>query len=218
MDIALGKFFLDVLRDIVALFGNVRSREGMRVPAGAFLELYGSVVRLEGLVQRIHASRQDKNAADNVVAFFDEVGAFGEVLRKLNLDAIDVYYPHLGSSLQRVLGEDVQLAAAAEHALGPIAALRPIRLRKIVATYVRNYDPKGVPMWRPGRDLDTAIRRSRRAGQPWWETKTAQRAIVELSEHLPRLRRVLAGAIRGTWRFSDVAGLPGANSSARKRA
>jgi hypothetical protein len=211
MEIALGKFFLDALKELRDVFTKAQDRRDNLVATGTFLELYGSATRLQGYALHIRTVRESKGKAGSLGealrAFFDEVHHFGEVLRKANLSAIDVFHPQLGAELARVVGADASLEGTFAHSIAPRYKLKPGQLKNVVDLYVNHYEVCDGGAWNAEREMSYQLPR-------WWdpegqwESDAVWGRFEELSSHLQEFRAVIGDVIKTTWDFKELATLP----------
>ena len=211
MDIALGKFFLDVLKELRDIFTKAQNRRDNLVASGTFLELYGSATRLQGYAQRIRAARESKDKAGSVGeafrAFFEEIHHFGEVLRKANLSAIEVFHPQLGAELARIVYGDISLQAEFERNIAPRYKLEPGQLKNLVDLYVNHYGFEMGGAWNAEHEMRYSL--------PWWldpegkwDSDVIWVCFEELFGYLQEFRIVIADVIRVTWDFKELATIP----------
>lgn len=211
MDIALGKFFLDALKELRDVFTKAQDRRNNLIATGTFLELYGSATRLQGYAQHIRNVRESKGNAGSLEEalrmFFEEIHHFGEVLRKANLSAIDVFHPQLGAELARVVGADASLQGTFAHDIAPRYKLSPGPLKTIVDLYVNHYGVHDGGAWNAEREMSYQLPRWWDAeGQ--WDSDPVWERFEELSGHLQEFRAVIGEVIRTTWDFKELATLP----------
>lgn len=216
MDVALGKFFLDALKELRDVFVKAQARKDNLVAVGTFLELYGSATRLEGYATRLHGlegtDRTSQAAGELLREFFDEVHHFGELLRKANLSAIEVYHPELASELARVIGEDASLIGTFTHHIAPRFSLKPSKLQKIVDLYVNFYGVHDGGAWHAERELRYGLPHYRDEAETWDRPAVWER-FKELAAYLAAFRAVIGEVIRSTWDFKELATLPSTKKS-----
>ena len=116
MDVVLGKFFLDALKELRDILTKGRDRKENLIAVGTFLELYGCATRLEGYAGKVQRTQQDEAdtalLAESLRNFFNELRSFSFFLRSANLAAIEIYHPQLAAELERIVGVDADLAGS----------------------------------------------------------------------------------------------------------
>jgi hypothetical protein len=206
MEIALGSLILDVIKEIGNIFATAKDKEQNLIALGTFLELYGSVTRLKGYAQRIVVQQEATSSptvpvGDLLREFFDELGAFGEIFRRANLDAIEVFHPDLAHEIREAYGQEILVSY---YFTGPLAAqynLNVSKLEKIINLYkAEDHD------WNPFFSIESRVPGFRPSEE--WNTPEVWSNFEMMSDQLESFRKAIGDVIRETWDFKDLATLP----------
>ena len=210
MDVVLGKFFLDALKELRDILAKAKDRKDNLIAVGTFLELYGCATRLEGHAQKVQLAHQDQNntasLGESLRGFFNELRVFSLFLRNANLAAIEIYHPQLAGELERIVGIDASLAGTFASKLAPKYKLKTRHLKRLVHLYVDNYHVSGTPAWKAERDLLYELPLDRDSVQAW-DTEAVWEQFEALAGYLTQFRRVIGEVIRETWDFKELATL-----------
>jgi hypothetical protein len=210
MDVALGKFFLDVLKELRDLFAKSKERGDHLIASGTFLELYGAATRLEGLSRRVREARSAASTSEKALAamledFFREVHHFGSVLKNANLNSIEVFHPDMARALRRISVEDADIAREFRSNIARKYRLKPGQLKEVARIFADNWDTAGG--WEQERDMWKVLP-SFRDPKLQWNSSGVWSMFETLSNDLAEFREITSDVIRSTWEFKELATLP----------
>jgi hypothetical protein len=181
---AFGTLFLEVFKEIKATLDRRKNRSPNRLEFGTLLELYGSTMKLSVYsvdIKRLAEERPaevSKDDQDAIERFFSEVAEFGRLLREMNLQIVDIYYPSFTEKILMILGADWGIADNFN-------------------SYISNQRFKNLlfgsfDMIRPYLSKDLH------------EREDAVRATVELANALEECSKIIADIVKENWDFKEL--------------
>ncbi len=211
MQVQIGKFFLDVIVEIHKLLKERKQEKENYIAVGTFIELYGSVIRLEGISKEVYLIIDDISKSEllgnRLKDFFDEMGYFGNVLKKANLATIEIFHPQLGYALNHLIIGDELLHDAIERTILPHKKnIKSKQLKRVIDIYVKNYGNLYMYQW----DVEMIAYRNlpdRWDGTEEWNKSKVIEQFKNLTNHLEKFKTILADVIKNTWDFKELATL-----------
>jgi hypothetical protein len=127
---------------------------------------------------RRETTEVSKDDLDAIERFFSEVAEFGDLLREMTLEIIDIYYPSFTEKMRRILGAEVVISDDFN-------------------SYFSNQRFK--------MHLYQSLDRIRPyLSRDFHERENAFRAIGELANALEECRKIIADIVKENWEFKEL--------------
>jgi hypothetical protein len=202
---AFGTLFLETFKEIKATLDKGKKRSPTRLELGTLLGLYGSMMKLSVYsvdIKRLAEERPAEVSKDDLDAFerfFSEVAEFGNLLREMNLQIVDIYYPSLVKKIYNLSRADLAIAddfnnfTSNQH-FKDFIHRRLDETRPFLANRPFLYDIRQVR-----EEAFGALR------------EEAFGALVGLTNALEECRKIIADIVKENWEFKELVELDSAN-------
>lgn len=202
---AIGQLFLELSKEIRAI---LRGRERKRMSlagVGSLLQLYGSSIRLQGLSLQLrealkHTSdRIDDTDRELLHEFVEEVKAFGEHLREIDLYTIDIYAPGLSRLLNEARGNDHEVLVALYSGQLTKSSISKRKVRGILKLLPIQYYPNG--SWRDWRGVRVS---GIHYADGYLKVSELRRDLLSLISLLEQCRRLIGKIVSESWSYREI--------------